>query len=115
MSAKGPTKAISGKVVAGLGAAIIAPVPVLWLTNSSDLIDSPVVEVISVSPLSPLYANNTYSDAQITVDNGGKATAEDCFVRAYNAELISEEPDILQLRESRSGLIYRRRVGMLLW
>jgi hypothetical protein len=76
MSAKGPTKAISGKVVTGLGAAIIAPVPVLWLTNSSDLIDSPVVEVISVSPLSPLYANNTYSEAQITVDNGGKATAK---------------------------------------
>ena len=78
MSAKGPTKAISGKVVAGLVAAIIAPVPVLWLTNLSDLFDSPVVEVISVSPLSAPYANNTYSDAQITVDNGGKVTAEDC-------------------------------------
>jgi hypothetical protein len=38
MSAKGATKAISGKVVAGLVAAIIAPVPVLWLTNSSDLL-----------------------------------------------------------------------------
>ncbi len=69
MSAKGPTKAISGKVVAGLVAAIIAPIPVLWLTNSSDLIDGPVVKVISVSSLSPPYANNTYSDAQTTVDN----------------------------------------------
>jgi hypothetical protein len=27
------------------------------------------------------------------VDNGGKVTAVDCFVRAYNAELISEEPN----------------------
>ena len=49
--------------------------------------------MISASPLSPPYANNTYSDAQIIVDNEDNITAEECFVRAYNARLFSEDPD----------------------
>ncbi len=92
MSIEERTKAISGKVVAGLIAAILAPIPLLWLTNSSGLSDGPVLKIIGASPLSPAYANNTYSDTQVLVDNGGKVTAEECFVRAYDARLLPEDP-----------------------
>ena len=77
----------------GLIAALIAPIPVLWLLNSSGLYDSPAIKMVSISPLSPPYANNTYTDAQILVDNGSNVTAEECFVRAYNANLLTENPD----------------------
>ena|SRR5215208_5646371 len=93
MSVKVPTKAISWKVVAGLVAAIIAPIPVLWFINSSDFSDGPVVKVVSASPLSLPYANDTYSDVQVIVDNGGNVAAEECSVRAYNVRLFSEDPD----------------------
>ena len=93
MSVEVPTKAVSWKVVAGLAAAIIAPIPVLWFINSSDFSDGPAVKVVSASPLSLPYANDTYSDVQVIVDNGGNVTAEECLVRAYNARLFSEDPD----------------------
>lgn len=93
MSIEGRTKAVSGKVVAGLIVAILLPIPVLWSTNSSSLPDGPVLKVISASPPSPAYANNTYSDAKVVVDNAGKVTAEGCFVRAYNTRLLTEDPD----------------------
>src|SRR4051794_23954083 len=93
MSLEVPTKAVSWKVVIGLVAAIIAPIPVLWFINSSDFSDGPAVTVVSASPLSLPYANDTYSDAQVIVDNGGNVTAEECLVIAYNARLFSEDPD----------------------
>ncbi len=93
MSTAGQTTAISWKVVVGLLIAIIAPIPVLWLINSSDLYDDPAVKTVSVSPLSPPYANNTYTDAQIIADNGGNVAAEECSVKAYNANLLTENPD----------------------
>lgn len=74
-------------------AAIIAPIPVLWFINSSELSDGPAVRVVSASPLSLPYANDTYSDVRVIVDNGGNVAAEECSVRAYNARLFSEDRD----------------------
>jgi hypothetical protein len=93
MSTEGRTKAISGKVVVGLIVVLITPIPVLWLINSSDFPDAPIMKVVSASPLSLPYADNTYSDAQVVVDNGGNVMAEGCSVRAYNARLFAEDPD----------------------
>lgn len=77
----------------GLIAAIIAPIPMLWFINSSELSEAPAVKVVSASPLSLPYANDTYSDVRVIVDNGGDVAAEECSVRAYNARLFSEDPD----------------------
>ena len=93
MSSTERTKAISKRVVAWLIVALIAPIPVLWLLNSSGIYDGLAIKILAISPLSPPYANNTYTDAQIIVDNGGDITAEECFVRAYDANLLADNPD----------------------
>jgi hypothetical protein len=87
------TKAISRGVVAWLVVALLAPIPVLWLLNSSGIYDGLAIKTATISPLSPPYANNTYTDVQIIVDNGGDTTAEECFVRAYDVNLLADKPD----------------------
>ncbi len=73
--------------------ALLAPIPVLWLLDSSGLYEGPAITMLDTSALGPPYANNTYADAQVIVDNGGDITAEECFVRAYNTNLLTENPD----------------------
>ena len=75
--------------VAGIVAAIVAPVLVAWLISSSGLFDGPSLQVVYISPLSPVYADGTYSDVQVAVNNGGNVTAEGCSVKAYNHLLFS--------------------------
>jgi hypothetical protein len=82
-------KANPRAVVAGIVAAIIATVLALWLINSSGLLDGPSLQVVHISPLSPMYADGTYSDVQVAVDNVGNVTAEGCSVKAYNHLLFS--------------------------
>jgi hypothetical protein len=76
-------------VVAAIVAAIIATVLMLWLTNSNNFLNGPSLQVVHVSPPSPVYADGTYSDVQVAVNNGGDVTAEGCSVKAYNHLLFS--------------------------
>lgn len=93
MSAAGQTKAISGMVVAGLILAIMAPIPALWFINSSGLYDEPALRTASISSLSPPYANNTYTDVQVIADNRGSVVAEECSIKVYNANLLTDNPE----------------------
>jgi hypothetical protein len=76
-------------VVTAIIAAIIATVLTLWLTSSNSLLNGPSLQVVHVSSPSPIYADGTYSDVQVAVNNGGDVTAEGCSVKAYNHLLFS--------------------------
>jgi hypothetical protein len=88
-------------ILAVVVTAIIAPVPIVWTVNSNHLLDTPDVRVIHVSSPSSPYADNTYSDIEISVDNQGSATAEGCLVRVQGFPPSSEDPaDAVTLAES---------------
>ncbi len=88
-------------VLAVVVAAIIAPVPISWTVNSNHMLDAPSVRVVHISSPSSPYADNTYSDVEVSVDNQGNATAEGCLVRAGVSPPSSEDPeDIVMLAES---------------
>ena len=88
-------------VLAVLVIAIVAPVSASWTINSSHLLESASVNIIHVSAPSAPYADNTYSDVEIAVDNQGSATAEGCLVRAVGSPPSSEDPaDSVMLAES---------------
>ncbi len=80
---------------------VIAPVPIAWTVNSNHLLATSSVTVIHVSSPSSPYADNTYSDVEVSVDNQGNTTAEGCRVRAKGTPLSSEDPaDVVTLDES---------------
>lgn len=95
-------KANPERVVAGIIAAIIASVLVVWLTSLSGLFDGPTLQMVDSSSPSPVYADGTYSDVQVATNNAGNVTAEGCSVKAYNHLLFSSsDPDeTLALGES---------------
>jgi len=82
------------RVAAGIVAAIIVTVLIVWLTSSSGLFDGPSLQRVHVSPPSPVYADGAYSDIQVALNNVGNATAEGCSVKAYDHLLFSSSnPD----------------------
>jgi hypothetical protein len=82
------------RVAAGIVAVIIATVLIAWLTSSSGLFDGPSLQRVYVSPPSPVYADEAYSDIQVAVNNVGNVTAEGCSVTA------SDHDETLVLGES---------------
>lgn len=101
MKMKGWIRPSPEAVLAVIVAAVIAPVPICWTVNLNHLLDTPSVRVIHISSPSSPYAENTYSDVDISVDNQGSATAEGCLVRAGVSPPSSEDPeDVVMLAES---------------
>lgn len=88
-------------ILAVLVTAVIAPVPIAWAVNLNHMLDTASMSVIHVSSPSSPYADNTYSDIEISVDNQGSATAEGCLVRVQGFPPSSEDPaDAVTLAES---------------
>ena len=79
----------------GIITVIIAPVLVVWSINLSGLFDGPSLYMLYISPLGSAYADGTYSDVQIAVNNGGNVAAEECSIKVYNHQLFysSSDPD----------------------
>ena len=52
--------------------------------------------MLYISPLGSSYADDTYSDVQIAVNNGGNVAAEECSIKVYNHYLFytSSDPDV---------------------
>lgn len=101
MKARGWSRLNPETIMAVLVMAIIAPVPIAWTVNSNHMLDIASVSVIHVSSPSSPYAGNTYSDVEVSVDNQGSATAEECLVRVRGFPPSSEDPaDAVTLAES---------------
>ena len=88
-------KADPWEAVLAIATLIIAPVLVIWSINLSGVFDGPSLYMLYISPPSTAYADGTYSDVWVAVNNGGNIAAEGCSIRAYNHYLFSssDEPD----------------------
>ena len=92
VKAKGWIKLSPETILAVLVTALIAPVPLAWTANSNHLLDTANVMVIHTSSPSLPYADNTYSDIEVSVENQGNATAEGCLLRVLGSPSDSEDP-----------------------
>ena len=89
-------KANPWEALIGIVTIIIVPVLVVWSINLSGLFDGPSLYMLYISPLGSSYADDTYSDVQIAVNNGGNVAAEECSIKVYNHYLFytSSDPDV---------------------
>lgn len=101
MKARSWTRLNPETILAVLVMAVIAPVPIAWTVNSNHMLDTASVSVIHASSPGPPYADNTYSDIEVSVDNQGSAIAEGCLVRVRGLPPSSDDPaDAVTLAES---------------